>query len=758
MKQEDKIRKYRLGLAKIPLLLVLLLLAIAVPVATKLVQQRQETRRGATGESYTCQRHLCGLRACIGVCSPSDIFPSNQNLTGCLDTGDNSSTKTICTVVVVPPPCGGIGQNCCGGIGGTCNAGDCVDGTCRCRRSGICNSGADCCSSFVCSDHNCMPVDPTAVPPTAVPPTGVPPTGVPPTAVPPTGVPLTGGATPTCNTSAVTLSVAPGTVAANSPVTFNISGSASTYLGDNYGGGASGCSGPWNSKACTSSGTGGTYTWTHTWKNCVGDINNCSGICTKSVDYVVSAPITRYNKGTCNTVAGDYNCTAVTTGGEFATLAGCQGASGCDVPAPAKTCSISMTETLIELPEGEIAVTLTGRGNSVEGELVRLSLENLEGTTLAVTPTGTTLTGPYNRNGRDFYYYSLGSCTSTNGSTCNANFSVSNIPAGNYYLHCDLNSDPNRCSGNPFCNYEGKFGGDPCTGWVSCSTSDNYAFTVGSAVNKFSRGSCNKVTGRYTCTASATGYNTREECENGLSPNSTTDTCIIQYAPVAGSCNTTTGDWTCAPSATGTFDTDALCKVSSGCDVASSTNLVLKYRMAFAGLKPTAKCGVNWTTGLIVKSGTEQGTYTGIVPVKTTDVNSRGETVFETSQVLTGFTKKTAVAAFVKGMKHLQMKYGQNSQTGTYGKAGGELTLKTVDETGHTVYDFTGYPLLAGDVDQNGVINSVDFAMVKAKASTYKQVDEGGYLLEDLDGSCQVNTADITLLVKSLDEKQAELY
>ncbi|MFA4826766.1 MAG: dockerin type I repeat-containing protein [Candidatus Shapirobacteria bacterium] len=378
-------------------------------------------------------------------------------------------------------------------------------------------------------------------------------------------------------------------------------------------------------------------------------------------------------------------------------------------PTTAKTCSISMTETLIELPAGEIAVTLTGKGNSPGTEDVRLSFEKEDGTLLASPPTGVGSSGCW-----DTCAYSVGKCSSTNGSTCTANFTISDIPAGRYYLHCDLpnNTTPTKCSGNPFCTFSG--GTQDCSGWVSCSNNDNYGFTVEGVVatDKFARGTCNTGTGRYTCTASTTG----------------------------------------------TYTTLALCEDSSGCDIANSTDLVLKYRMAFAGLKPGARCAVDWTTNLIVKGGAQEKTYNGLVAVKTAEVNSNGDMIYKVEKGLTGFTQKTAVAAFIKGIKHLQMKYGKNDQTSSYGKVGGELILKTATETGHTVYDFSEYPMLAGDINQDGAINVTDFALVKAKASKYEKVDDDGYLAEDLDGNCLVNVADMVLLINSLDEKEGELY
>ena len=110
----------------------------------------------------------------------------------------------------------------------------------------------------------------------------------------------------------------------------------------------------------------------------------------------------------------------------------------------------------------------------------------------------------------------------------------------------------------------------------------------------------------------------------------------------------------------------------------------------------------------------------------------------------------------------LKMKYGKNNQTAVYGKAGGELALtKSID----LVYDFSGYPLLGGDVvandsqdGQDGVINGVDFAYIKSRSLIHETVNEGGYLQGDLDGNCQVNSNDVNILKMSLREKQGELY
>jgi len=90
-----------------------------------------------------------------------------------------------------------------------------------------------------------------------------------------------------CNTNEIALNIAPSPVKTGSLIQFNITGDASTWIADDYGGGAVNCSGNWNKKNCTSSSSPGTFTWTHKWKHCVGDFQNCSPECLISKTYIV---------------------------------------------------------------------------------------------------------------------------------------------------------------------------------------------------------------------------------------------------------------------------------------------------------------------------------------------------------------------------------------------------------------------------------------------------------------------------------------
>ncbi len=70
----------------------------------------------------------------------------------------------------------------------------------------------------------------------------------------------------------------------------------------------------------------------------------------------------------------------------------------------------------------------------------------------------------------------LGGCMTGDATGCSSSTVISDLPAGDYKLHCDLPTDPQRCSGNPNCTYEG--GSVTCSGWASCSSQDNTTLQV----------------------------------------------------------------------------------------------------------------------------------------------------------------------------------------------------------------------------------------------------------------------------------------
>jgi hypothetical protein len=189
---------------------------------------------------------------------------------------------------------------------------------------------------------------------------------------------------------------------------------------------------------------------------------------------------------------------------------------------------------------------------------------------------------------------------------------------------------------------------------------------------------------------------------------------------------------------------------------------ILNYKVAYSNVNAgDASCVVNWPLQVIILGGGESKAYSGVIPSTRTEVN--GKVVMSGSLALTGFSHFDNLAVFIKGPKHLQMKYAVQNQSAAYSKAGGELTL-TKSASTSTVYDFTAYPMIPGDVTgstdgvQDGWIDGIDFSYVKTRALTHETVSGGEYLKSDLDGNCQVNSNDVNILKISLQTKQGQLY
>ncbi len=193
----------------------------------------------------------------------------------------------------------------------------------------------------------------------------------------------------------------------------------------------------------------------------------------------------------------------------------------------------------------------------------------------------------------------------------------------------------------------------------------------------------------------------------------------------------------------------------------TGNDFVLNYKVAFANVNPnSAKCAVKYPLSVKVSANGQEKSYVGVMPTTREAVGNK--LVFGGSLNLTGFTKSNGVSVFISGPKQLAMKYGKDKQVSSFDQVDGELAL---DKTTNLVYDFSGYPLIGGDVvssgdqtKQDGVINGVDFAYIKSKSLIHETVAEGGFLKGDLDGNCQVNSNDINIIKMSLQEKQDQLY
>ena len=118
------------------------------------------------------------------------------------------------------------------------------------------------------------------------------------------------------------------------------------------------------------------------------------------------------------------------------------------------------------------------------------------------------------------------------------------------------------------------------------------------------------------------------------------------------------------------------------------------------------------------------------------------------------------LGVFLKGPRHLQMKYGVDDQVEFYNQSEGKISV-TASSATTPVHDFTKYPLMAGDVTgpedegQDGVVDGLDFSYVKTEVN--KRL-EGDNMLADLNGNCKLESQDLTLLMLAMKDKQEQLY
>jgi hypothetical protein len=150
-------------------------------------------------------------------------------------------------------------------------------------------------------------------------------------------------------------------------------------------------------------------------------------------------------------------------------------------------------------------------------------------------------------------------------------------------------------------------------------------------------------------------------------------------------------------------------------------------------------------------------------PTQTSSVNNNGEIVYDFSVTVAGVPDAgiSRSALFLTGPKHISVKYGENSQARWYPDFAGALNLAK----GTNSYDFSNYPLLAGDVTgetvgtPDGRIDGRDYSYIKSKAvNLVPAVADGTNLDGDVNGDCQVNAGDVRLMIDSLKEINGQTY
>jgi len=284
-----------------------------------------------------------------------------------------------------------------------------------------------------------------------------------------------------------------------------------------------------------------------------------------------------------------------------------------------------------------------------------------------------------------------------------------------------------QCSGNILqkCNSNG-------TGWET----DTNCGTLGC---NNTTGECNTNTGTSTCT------------ENDWSSTLSPTTC-----PASGQqTKTWTKSGTCTGGVTHPTTETVTCTVGAG-------SATVNIKLAFGGVKNNnGKCAKdNWLVKIKLVNSVENTVIDRVLtgyPTQTTSANSRGEMVYDFSVTVAGIPDAgiSKSALFLTGPKHISVKYGENNQTRWYPELVGNLALNK----GTNNYDLSNYPLLAGDINDDGKIDGRDYSYLKEKANNLIAAAAEGTIVDgDINGDCQANAGDVRLMMESLKEINGQTY
>lgn len=187
----------------------------------------------------------------------------------------------------------------------------------------------------------------------------------------------------------------------------------------------------------------------------------------------------------------------------------------------------------------------------------------------------------------------------------------------------------------------------------------------------------------------------------------------------------------------------------------ASTSKV-SFKIAFKGVKPSYSCisNLNNIRVNIVNISTktyQSGIKSSVTPI-IGETNKDGDQVFLVSNLSLNSTfnkVNTSNYIQIKNSGYLASGMCLNQQKSKIEKTN-DCNIN-VTNSNKTIYDFSDYPLVPGDINQDGVINSSDFSMVKSNLNSLDETscDKTG----DINHDGIVNTIDINYLKKSLLQK-----
>ncbi|MCW1948952.1 MAG: Ig-like domain-containing protein [Candidatus Shapirobacteria bacterium] len=183
----------------------------------------------------------------------------------------------------------------------------------------------------------------------------------------------------------------------------------------------------------------------------------------------------------------------------------------------------------------------------------------------------------------------------------------------------------------------------------------------------------------------------------------------------------------------------------------------VSFKFSFRGVSPQVsecfdalndlKVEVMNITSREYESGIEAG-FEALVG-QTTPI---GDQIFRVTDLMLDTDKFSRANAFnyikIKGPFHVQARMCQNNQSGKLS----DTTVCAVKLDGSVVYDFSRYALLSGDINQDGMVNGIDYSELKSNFGQEISCGDDGDL--NMDGV--VNSIDANLLKDALSTRDDE--
>jgi hypothetical protein len=140
-----------------------------------------------------------------------------------------------------------------------------------------------------------------------------------------------------------------------------------------------------------------------------------------------------------------------------------------------------------------------------------------------------------------------------------------------------------------------------------------------------------------------------------------------------------------------------------------------------------------------------------IVP-KEIDPESTALLVFTGKTYLGDYVPEGNFYALIAGPAHITDKYGEDNQSGEYKMYLGNLSGMTDNLETTKLFDFTGYPLRAGNTDDDDVMNAMDYSAI------ITDLLKEDCVRTDMDGNGLVNNADLKIFTNNIKIRNGKMY